>query len=158
MYLFWLMALLGGAGLSIQASINTGLSSHLGGQPLIGALISFFVGTLCLDVVAGMQADWPSVTQNVSTLPWWRWIGGMIGAGFVFTSIFLAPKLGVTNTMFLFILGQLVSGMVIDHFGLIDMPIRPVHWWKILGVGVMLMGLALFMFGEKLFSSQSTLS
>ncbi|MEC5319909.1 DMT family transporter [Brenneria populi subsp. brevivirga] len=148
---YLLMALAGGAGLSIQAAVNSRLSAGVGGQPLIAALISFGIGGLCLLAVALIQADWHSAGANIGQQSWWRWIGGVIGAAFVFTSIFLAPKLGVSNTMFLFILGQLTSGMIIDNYGLIQMPVRPVHWWKFAGMGVMLLGLSLFMFGERWF-------
>ncbi|WP_246494488.1 DMT family transporter [Brenneria izadpanahii] len=106
---------------------------------------------MCLLTVALAQADWHSLGANIGQQSWWRWIGGVIGAAFVFTSIFLAPKLGVANTMFLFIIGQLASGMVIDNYGLLQMPIRPVYWWKFAGIGVMLLGLALFMFGDRWF-------
>jgi len=150
-YMYAVMALLAGSGLSIQAAINSGLSAGVGGQPLVASLISFIIGALCLAVVAFFQADWQSVTSNVGTQPWWRWIGGAIGAMFVFTSVFLAPKLGVTNTMFMFIIGQLMAGMIIDHFGLIQMAIRPAHWWKFTGLAIMFVGLVFFMFGDRFF-------
>ncbi|KAA9001267.1 DMT family transporter [Affinibrenneria salicis] len=146
---YLLMALAGGAGLSVQAAVNSRLSAGVGGQPLIAALISFLIGGLCLLAVALIQADWQSVGSNIAQQSWWRWLGGIIGAVFVFTSIFLAPKLGVSNTMFLFIIGQLAAGMAIDNFGWLQMPLRPVHWWKLAGMGVMLIGLALFMFGDR---------
>ena len=154
-YIYGLMALLGGIGLSVQAAINSNLSFGIGAQPLVAALISFFVGTVCLGIIAYFQADWNSVQSNLTQQSIWKYIGGMIGAAFVFTSIFLAPKIGITNTMFLFILGQLFSGMLIDHFGLINMLVRAVHWWKLLGMGIMLSGLVIFMFGERFFSSNS---
>ena len=74
-------------------------------------------------------------------------------AVFVFTSVFLAPKIGIANTMFLFILGQLAGSMLIDHFGLIQMPLRPLQWWKFVGMAVMLAGVALFVFGERWFKA-----
>ncbi|WP_053329531.1 DMT family transporter [Xanthomonas cassavae] len=74
----------------------------------------------------------------------------MIGAGFVFTTVFLAPRIGVTKAMFLFIIGQLAAGMFIDSVGPIQVPVRPVYWWKFAGLGVMLMGLVCFMFGDRL--------
>ena len=151
--IYLLMALAGGAGLSIQAAINSRLSVGVGGQPLVASLISFAIGLLCLGLVAATQADWPSVTANLGAQPWWRWLGGMIGAAFVFTSVFLVPKLGVANTMFLFIVGQLAAGMAVDYYGLIQMPVRPVYWWKFAGMSVMLIGLVLFVFGDHLFQA-----
>lgn len=150
--LYLVMALAGGAGLSIQAAINSRLSAGVGGQPLLAALISFAVGTLCLGVIALWQADWQSLGTQLSNQPWWRWLGGLLGATIVFSSVFLAPRLGIANTMFLFILGQLVAGMIIDSRGLLQMPVRPLYWWKFAGLGIMFGGLALFMFGERWFA------
>lgn len=147
--LYLLMALAGGAGLSVQAAVNSRLSAGFGGQPLIASFISFTIGAFCLGIVSLVQGDWQQVAAGFAQQSWWRWTGGIIGAVFVFTTIFLAPKIGITNAMFLFIVGQLTAGMLIDSFGLIQMVQRPVYWWKYTGLGVMLMGLLLFMFGEK---------
>lgn len=154
--IYVLMALLGGVGLSIQAAVNSRLSEGVGEQPIIATLISFSVGTVCLLAIALAQTHWQSVAQSITLQPWWHWIGGAIGASIVFTSIFLAPKLGIANTMFLFILGQLVMGMLIDSLGLIQMPVRPIFWWKPIGMGIMLIGLCLFMFGEGWFNQKHT--
>ena len=61
------------------------------------------------------------------------------------------PKLGVANTMFPFIVGQLAVGMAVNYYGLIQMPVRSVYWWKFAGMGVMLIGLVFFVFGDRLF-------
>ncbi|MCB5363581.1 DMT family transporter [Pusillimonas sp. CC-YST705] len=149
--LYLLMALAGGAGLSIQAALNSRLSAGLGGQPLVASFFSFAIGALCLGAVALVQADWHNVAANIGQQPWWRWLGGAIGAAFVFTTVYLAPKIGITSAMFLFIIGQLTAGMFIDGFGLLQMAQRPVYWWKLAGLGVMLVGLVCFMFGDKVF-------
>ena len=114
-------------------------------------VLSFAIGTLCLGVVAAFSADWSGMAGSLGQQPWWRWLGGVIGAGFVYTAVFLAPRIGITSVMFLFIIGQLLAGMFIDGFGLIQMPVRPLHWWKFVGLGVMLLGLACFMFGDRVF-------
>ncbi|MFJ5162369.1 DMT family transporter [Pantoea sp. NPDC088449] len=150
--LYLLMALAGGAGLSVQAAVNSRLCAGFGGQPLIASLISFTIGAFCLGIVSLVQGDWQQVAAGFAQQSWWRWTGGIIGAIFVFTTIFMAPKIGITNAIFLFIVGQLTAGMLIDSFGLIQMVQRPVYWWKYTGLGVMLMGLLLFMFGEKCLS------
>ena len=149
--LYFLMALAGGAGLSVQAAINSRLSSGLGGQPLIAAFISFGVGALCLGLAASVCANWNGFADNIIQQSEWKWLGGLIGAAFVFTTIFLAPKVGVTNVMFLFIIGQLATGLCIDSFGLIEMPVRSVHWWHFTGLGIMLLGLICFMYGNRIF-------
>ena len=152
-WFYLVIALTAGAGLSVQAAVNSRLAAGVGGQPLIAAMISFAVGTVCLLVLALLQSNWQTVGAGIGQQPWWRWVGGVIGAGFVFTSVFLAPKIGIGNTMFLFILGQLASSMLIDQYGLIQMPVRPVYWWTLAGRALMLCGVALFVFGERWFKA-----
>ena len=43
--------------------------------------------------------------------------------------------------------------MLIDQYGLIQMPVRPVYWWKLAGMALMLCGVALFVFGERWFKA-----
>ena len=69
--LYFLMALAGGAGLSVQAAVNSRLSSGVGGQPLIAAFISFVVGALCLGIAAAVYANWNGFAVNiVHQSPW----------------------------------------------------------------------------------------
>ncbi|CAG9296431.1 DMT family transporter [Celerinatantimonas diazotrophica] len=150
---YFIMALTSGFGLAIQAAVNSRLSSGVHNQPLMAAFISFAVGTLCLGLIAIFQVHWSGVGSALTQQPWWRWIGGFLGASAVFTTIFLAPRIGITNTMFLFILGQLIAGMLVDSFGWIQMPVRAVYWYKYAGLGIMFVGLVFFMFGDRLFKS-----
>lgn len=149
--LYLMIALISGTGLAAQVAINSRLSAGLGSQPVVASMFSFAVGTLCLLVISYFVTDWQTVAVDASKQPWWRWVGGAIGAVFVTTSIYLSPKIGVSNTVFLFIIGQLFMGMAIDHFGWLEMPVRPLYWWKLTGMAVMMLGLSLFMFGERWF-------
>lgn len=149
----WLLmlGLIAGLGIPIQAAINTRLGAMVGNQPMMAALISFAIGTLSLLVVSSIFVDWSAVQHGIQQMQagdWWKWLGGALGAFFVFMSIFLAPKIGITNMAFLFILGQLLMGMLIDSLGLFGMPVRAVHWTKFVGIALMLVGVAVFMFGQ----------
>lgn len=148
------LGLIAGLGIPIQAAINTRLGAMFGEQPLMAALVSFSVGALVLLLVSLLFADWQAVQSGLSHMQlsdWWLWIGGALGAFFVFVSIFLSPTIGVTNMIFLFILGQLIMSMVVDSLGLFGMPIKALHWSKFLGIALMLVGVSLFMFGQKWF-------
>lgn len=79
--LYPLMALGAGVGTALQAAVNSRLSAGLGGQPLAASFFSFAIGTLCLGVVAAFSADWSGMAGSLGQQPWWRWLGGVIGAG-----------------------------------------------------------------------------
>ena len=142
------MALLAGMLLAIQAAINSQLGVALNQQPLTAALVSFLMGSLALFGMVLAQGNLGSLAL-MPEQPWWRWVGGLMGAFMVCATIVLAPKLGVANMLLFIIIGQLLSGMVIDHFGLLGMPVKPVDVSKLIGIGLMVLGLAVFMFGSR---------
>lgn len=151
-YWYFALGLLAGLLIPIQAAINTNLGTLFGKQPLVAAFFSFLVGTVMLGVAVLIKADLSAISQGFSSLTisdMWKWVGGAMGAFFVFTSIFLAPKIGVANMMFLFILGQLIMAMVIDSLGLFGLPVQSVHWTKIVGLVAMIASVAFFMMGKK---------
>ena len=147
------MALLAGILLATQSAINSQLAKGLGGAPIFAALFSFLVGSLCLLVVAAakgqLAAPWAQLPQQAP----WQLIGGALGAFLVFSSVFLAPKIGLAHMLLWIILGQLIAGMIIDHWGLLQMPVRPVSLWRLLGIGIVGFGVLVFFFAEQWFPS-----
>lgn len=142
------MALLAGMLLATQAAINSQLGHSLNQQPMMAALVSFIVGTVFLFIVVAARGQLGALAL-MPEQPWWKWVGGLMGSFMVCASIILAPKLGVANMLLFIIIGQLLAGMLIDHFGLIHMPVKPVDVSKLIGIGLMVLGLAVFMFGRK---------
>lgn len=147
---YLLIAFAAGSALAIQAAVNTQLAKTLHSQPLMATLVSFAIGTLVLLAITLFKSDWMHFARNLAQPPLWKFAGGMLGALFVFTTILLAPKLGITNMLFFIIIGQLLTASVIDNFGLINMPVRPISGSKIAGLTVMAAGLAVFSFGDKI--------
>ncbi|MDD7569045.1 MAG: DMT family transporter [[Actinobacillus] rossii] len=148
---FIIIALCAGFALAIQAAINSQLAGALIGQPVVAAFISFLTGTIVLLGICWWKADLVVAWQHLPKQPWWKFIGGPLGALVVFTTIFLAPKIGVTNMLFFIIVGQLIAAMLIDHFGLLGMNERPMQIWQIIGLLVIALGLTIFFFGKKIF-------
>ncbi len=50
------------------------------------------------------------------------------------------PRLGSTLMVVLIIIGQLVLGIIVDHFGLFGVTQRPVDLLRLLGVGALILG------------------
>lgn len=72
--------------------------------------------------------------------PWWTWVGGLLGALFVFGNSYLAPVLGTGLTVVIVLLGQICGGLAVDRFGLLHAPKRAVTAMQMLGVAVLLAG------------------
>jgi bacterial/archaeal transporter family-2 protein len=137
-----LIALVAGACAPTQAGINSQLRlwTH---DPVLAAMISFLVGTLALAAyVLVLRVPWPPM-RTAPDLPLWLWSGGILGAILVVVSIVLAPKIGAANLMAFMIAGQMASGIVLDHFGLIGYEIHPTNVWRLMGVGLLVAGVIL---------------
>ena len=149
-FVYLIIALAAGVALASQSAINTQLAKSMSGEAVIATFISFAVGTIVLFFIAWVKTDLWGNLSTVPSQPWWKLIGGVLGAVVVFTTVLLAPKLGITAMLFFIIVGQLITATTIDHFGLIGMPIREVNITKFIGLIIVAFGLVFYFFGDKL--------
>ena len=149
-FVYLIIALAAGVALATQSAINTQLAKAMSGEAVIATFISFAVGTIVLFFIAWVKTDLWGNLSTVPSQPWWKFIGGILGAVVVFTTVLLAPKLGITAMLFFIIVGQLITAATIDHFGLIGMPIREVNITKFIGLIIVAFGLVFYFFGDKL--------
>ena len=149
-FVYLIIALAAGVALATQSAINTQLAKAMSGEAVIATFISFAVGTIVLFFIAWVKTDLWDNLSAIPSQPWWKLIGGVLGAIVVFTTVLLAPKLGITAMLFFIIVGQLITATTIDHFGLIGMPIREVNITKFIGLIIVAFGLVFYFFGDKL--------
>src|SRR5512132_438009 len=92
-WLYLLVAVAAGAMLPIQFGINAELSYWVG-SPIRAAFVSFVVGTIALLIISAfVRKPLPSLAR-LGDVPWWVWIGGLLGAFYVASSVVTAPKRG----------------------------------------------------------------
>lgn len=132
-WFYILLALAAGATVPTQAGINARLNLFTQ-SPVLSAGVSFAVGTVVLVVyAAALRIGLPPLAAAAGH-PWWIWSGGALGAFFVSAVIVLAVQLGATAMVALVLAGQLVTSIVLDHYGLLGYPVHPVSGWRIVGV------------------------
>lgn len=135
-----LVALAVGGLIPIQTAANSRLRASVGNKPVMPALISFS-SALAFAVVATTVLRGNPVPQFSAEVPWWGWLGGVMGVCFVLGNILLFPRLGALETVVLPILGQVVMGLLVDRFGLFGAPAMPVSWMRVLGAAVVFAGI-----------------
>jgi transporter family-2 protein len=136
------VALAAGIVLPVQFGINSQLRNFVGG-PVAAAAISFVVGTVALAVAAlVVQSSLPE-PGSAASAPWWAWTGGLLGAFFVLASIILTPRLGAATTIGLILTGQVLASIVIDHFGLIRVPVHEASFPRIIGALLIVAGVVM---------------
>lgn len=146
---YYLLAIAAGLGITLQTTLNGQLAKGVGGDSVAAALFSFTAGAVCLGVFSLMRGGIVASLAAIPAQPWWSLLGGLLGAGALLSYVVLAPKIGLSALLGLAIAGQIVSSLVIDHFGLMGASERPVSLVKLAGSMVMLAGLAIALFGDR---------
>lgn len=98
---------------------------HFGGAVLSAIFLFFSRG--------GQLGQW-------HTLPWYTLMAGFFGLVVVTAVSTTIPRIGVTATIVLIVAGQLVIGLVLDHFGWLGATVRPIEWSRVFGVVVLFVG------------------
>ena len=141
-FLLFLMAIVAGAMLAVQAGLNSGLGKAVG-SAVYGALLSFVTGGLALFAYCLATGVPLGNLRRGFDLPWYYWLGGVLGGFYVFAIIVLAPRLGVAVTIGLTVAGQMIFSLLIDHYGLLGIPTHEVNWMRIIGVVAIIGGVVL---------------
>ena len=134
------LALIGGSGLAVQSQINAEFSRRVG--VLEGATVSFAVGALALFFVSFFFGKGNFLL--VFSAPKWQLIGGLFGALFIVINIFSVNLIGVASTFMAVVIGQLIAGAIIDHFGLFGGVTYPINKSKLIALAFMFVGIYLF--------------
>jgi len=142
-YLLMLLTLFVGAMIPAQAVLNTRLGRQIGG-PLMGSLMSFTVGIICLFAL-NLATNSSAVIQlkPTATGPWYLWLGGVLGAIFVGYITWVNQQQGVALTFALVVSGQIFMSLVIDQYGLFGSMIQPITLEKTIGAVLIIAGLIL---------------
>ncbi len=137
-----LVAVVVGMGYPLQAGINATIAQHHG-HPLLAALTNTTVASLALLVlIVFLRVPLPAAVQ-VAAAPWWAWTGGLLGAGFVFSALVLAPKLGAAVFVSSGIVGTMAASLLIDHYGIIGYREQPITGLRLTGAALVVIGMIL---------------
>lgn len=142
--LFWqLCAVVSGC---LSASI-TGVYAHLSsivGNPIQATTVAFFVASMVLLLFCTLNGSVRLIGKAFSReYPWWMWLGGLCGATIVFGNAWLVAHVGVGVFVMALLVGQLALSQLMEHNGWLGSLRKPITWAQILGILLMLAGVAL---------------
>ncbi|CAM4101747.1 MULTISPECIES: DMT family transporter [Saccharibacillus] len=146
-----LFTLLGGITLSAQSSINGTLGRKAGS--LETTLLTFVTGTLFLALYLLFFGN-----GNLGALfdaPKWQLSAAFLGTVYLLLTVIAVPKIGVIAANIAGIAGQLVAGMLIDHFGWFNSLEIHLDGKRILALGFMALALYLIYRGNKRSAAQA---
>ena len=141
-YFYLLLALVAGAMMPTQAAINSKLAGYVA-SPISAAFISLLVGTVGLFVYMVATGTPLNSLVNIRDAPPIAWIGGLLGAFFVASTVILAPRIGVAMTFSLIVAGQMLITLVLDHFGFLGLPVKEISLPRVGGILLIVAGVAI---------------
>jgi transporter family-2 protein len=127
--------------LTVQPSINARLAQKTG--ILESACISFMVGTTALLLIT--LTIGPGSLKGVNDAAWWELIGGLFGAFYVSVVILVVPRLGTAAAMGITIAAQLITGLVLDHFGMFGFTGAPLDMKRLMAACLLVFGAVIMM-------------
>jgi|SRR5882672_7806529 len=134
--LAYLLGIVSGFGLTLQIGMNSRLRTVLQSANT-AALVSFLVGTVALvGLLVATRAPLPD-RDTLASVPWWAWLGGLMGAFYVAISTVVASQLGTASLLGLALLGQLAMALTADHFGWMGLPVHPITLTRLAGVALL---------------------
>ncbi len=131
-----LLGLLGGVAVGLQSPVAGAMSQRVGGIAssfIVHVGGAFISGALLLLRGGERIGAWRS-------LSWYMLGAGAFGVVLYLTLSQTFPRLGATAALILIILGQLVTGVAIDHFGLFGGVMRPLDAGRVGGLLLVIAG------------------
>ena len=143
MIVFAFLALLAGAAIAVQATMNAQLGVLLRSS-MMGTSIAFLVSlifTVSAMILSAKQ--YPNLTE-IKSVPLYLWFtGGALSAFGVGMFYYLIPKMGVGSMMSYALSGQILIAIIASHLGWFDLPIKPLSAVKVMGAVLLIIGVLL---------------
>ena len=139
----YLIGILSGVAATSQASFNGEIRRRYR-SPYITAAINFIVALSVIAIVLLITEQSLALpVSEISKYPLWIWTGGICGVVIVITGILCLPVLGSASNMMLLCFGQIMGGLIIDHYGLFDAPLTKMTLVRAVGAVLEAAGIVL---------------
>lgn len=137
--IYALLALVAGSCIAMQASANSKFRQNID-SPLWAAYFSIWGTFLAFSAtILILRPTWPG-WETLRQTQWWNWIGGPLGALIVLAGASLTSKLGAAAFIALVVGGQLLSSLLLDHYGWMGLLQQSLSWGRVLGALLVLLG------------------
>ena len=142
----YVLTLFLGVVLAVHLAMNGKVGSVLN-NPRVGNAVFWCIGAVTAVIIGltGWKTGALAPLRQVHPI---LLTAGALGACLVFAIAWLIPQIGAGPVMITLLAGQVIGGIIMSHFGWLGSPVQPVSAMKIVGVLVMVGGVALATFGK----------
>ena len=138
--------LLAGAGIPLIGVLNSGIARSVG-NPFAATAILFAVAMVVALAITLPLYGPPSMAQ-LGAAPTTSYAAGLLIGFYALSATVIIPRFGAASFVAFILIAQLVSSAVIDQFGLFGMARRPVDTMKLIGLAVIVAGIAIMEIGH----------
>jgi transporter family-2 protein len=131
-----LLALLGGIAITLQAQFMGFMDVGMGTRESV--FITYASGGLIVTILMLFLRG--GNLRAAASLPWYAFMAGLLGLLIVGTIGYTVPRLGLTTALTLVVAAQFVASALIDHFGWFGAPVRTFEWSRLIGLGILILG------------------
>ena len=131
-----IIGMLGGIAVGVQTPIANAIGQKVGSAA--SSVVVHISGTMFSIIVLIINRG-----ENIHKwreLPMWTYVVGLFGVILYLSINYTIPRIGTTAAISLIIIGQLVAGTVIDHFGLFGNEINLIDGGRVLGLLLLAIG------------------
>lgn len=130
-----LIGLAGGIAVGLQGPMASMISQRLGifESVFIVHLGGALAALIPMVIYGGRLGQWRSV-------PWYALGAGAFGLVVIASISYMIPRVGVAAAITSIIAGQLLVSAVLDHFGMLGASVRAFDAQRLLGLGVVFVG------------------
>jgi transporter family-2 protein len=131
-----LIGLAGGVAVGLQSPMASMITQRLG---IFESVFIVHVGGALIALIplliygGGKLSQWRSV-------PWYALGAGIFGLVVIAAISYMIPRVGVAASITTVVAGQLLVGVLLDHFGLLGATVRTLDVTRVIGMAVVLAG------------------
>jgi len=135
------IGLIGGVAVGLQSPLASMLTGRLG---IFESVFIVHVGGALLALIpliyygGGKLGHWREA-------PWYALTAGFFGLVVIASISYMIPRVGVAAAITTIIAGQLLVGILLDHFGFLGAAVKPLDITRTVGISVVLFGVWLTM-------------
>ena len=132
-------------GLGVVLTVHLAMNAMVGAainNPRVGNAVFWCVGA-AMAVILGWSGWQSGALRGLSQVNPVLLTAGAMGASLVFGIAYLIPRMGAGPFTYALLAGQIVSAMVLSHYGWLGSPKQPITPMGVLGVVVMAIGILL---------------
>lgn len=142
----YLLAIAMGALMSIYIPMIS-QSARIMGATVMGNVPFFFVAFVSSVGIALAFGQRGEAFRKILDVPGWLLLAGVFSALIIVGASYLVPRIGTGPLFVMLVAGQIVSGIVINQFGLLGVPAQPATPSIAIGALLVIAGAGLVTFG-----------